>query len=156
MTAMATDPIAPAPAGRQIVSTRVFDAPREALFRAFADPAALAKWWGPRGFTNTFQEFDLRPGGAWRFVMRGPDGAEFANVSRFVEVVPPERIAFRHEEPVHGFDMVMTFESESAGTRLTWDMTFDSVEEVARIGHLVVDGNEENFDRLAEVIARMG
>lgn len=54
-------------------------APRGRVFDAFADPARLAQWWVPAGFTNTVTEFDFRPGGAWRLVMRAPDGAEFAN-----------------------------------------------------------------------------
>ena len=62
---------------REIVSTRVLDAPRELVFRAFSDPDLLARWWGPEGFTNTFHEFDLRPDGAWRFVMHGPDGTDY-------------------------------------------------------------------------------
>ena len=77
------------PADREIASTRVFDAPRERVFRAFSDPQVLARWWGPDGFTSTFQEFDFRPGGAWRFVMQGPDGADYRNESEFIEVVSP-------------------------------------------------------------------
>lgn len=72
---------------REPVTSRVLEAPRERVFRAFSDPAHLERWWGPKGFTNTFHEFDLRPGGNWRFVMHGPDGADFPNESVFVEVV---------------------------------------------------------------------
>lgn len=63
----------------QIVSTRVFDFPRDLVFGAWTDPAHLAHWWGPKGFTNSFHEFDLRPGGNWRFVMHGPDGVDYRN-----------------------------------------------------------------------------
>jgi uncharacterized protein YndB with AHSA1/START domain len=77
----------------EIVTTRLIDAPRERVFAAFADAARLARWWGPKGFTNTFDEFELRPGGAWRFVMRGPDGKGYPNDSTFLEVHAPERIA---------------------------------------------------------------
>ena len=66
---------------REIVTTRVFDAPRELVFKAWTDPDHLAKWWGPKGFTNTFQEFDMRPGGVWRFIMHGPDGVDYKNKS---------------------------------------------------------------------------
>ena len=59
-----------AESAREIVTTRVVDAPRDRVFGAWANPDQLARWWGPEGFTNTFYEFDLRPGGAWRFVMR--------------------------------------------------------------------------------------
>ena len=61
---------------REIVSIRVFDFPRELVFNAWTDPEHLVHWWGPKGFTNTFHEFDLRPGGIWRFVMHGPDGRD--------------------------------------------------------------------------------
>ena len=88
-----TDRQADPSADREIVSSRVFAAPRERVFRAFSDAGVLAQWWGPKGFTSTFHEFDLRPGGAWRFVMRGPDGTEYHNASEFLEVVPPEELA---------------------------------------------------------------
>lgn len=83
-------------ADREIVSARVFDVPRDLVFRAWTGPEHLAKWWGPRGFTNTIHEFDLRPGGVWRFVMHGPEGSDHRNKSVFVEVVKPERIVFDH------------------------------------------------------------
>src|SRR5690606_28661984 len=70
----------------EIVSSRLLHAPREEVFRAFTDAEVLARWWGPAGFANTFEEFAPRAGGAWRFVMRGPDGAEFRMAKRFVEV----------------------------------------------------------------------
>ncbi len=81
---------------REIVSTRILDAPRERVFKAFADPDHLMHWWGPKGFSNTFHEFDFRPGGTWRFVMHGPDGIDYQNKSVFVEIVMPERIVFAH------------------------------------------------------------
>ena len=62
-------------ADREIVTTRVMDAPRELVFKAWTDPDHLVHWWGPTGFTNTFHEFDLKPGGVWRFVMHGPMAA---------------------------------------------------------------------------------
>ena len=58
--------------GREVTATRIFDAPRALVWRAFTDPDHLKHWWGPNGFTCTFHEFDLRPGGAWHFIMHGP------------------------------------------------------------------------------------
>lgn len=145
MTAALPDP--------EIVNTRVLAAPREAVFRAFTDPELLARWWGPRGFTNDFQEFDARPGGAWRLVMHGPDGGEHRLEKRFVEVVPPARIVLDHLDPVHGFRMTMTFADEPPGTRVTWSMRFQSAEEAGRVGALVRAANEENFDRLEAQLA---
>ena len=139
----------------EIVSVRTFDAPRERVFEAFSDPARLSRWWGPKGFTNTFEEFDLRPGGRWRFLMHGPDGAEFPNESVFVEVERPERIVFRHVSG-HRFVMTMTFAEQGGGTRLTWRMRHETARECAKIRPLAVGANEENFDRLAEGLERMG
>lgn len=144
------------PSNREIVSSRVFASPREYVFDAFGDPARLAQWWGPKDFTNTFYEFDLRPGGHWRLVMHGPDGANFENESVFVEVVKPERIVFQHLEPVHGFQMVMTFAEQAGTTRLTWRMRFDSASECARVKSFVAVANEQNFDRLAVHLANGG
>lgn len=141
-----------AAAASDIVSTREFAAARDAVFRAFADPARLARWWGPAGSRNTFHEFDFRPGGAWRFVMHGPDGAEYDMRKRFVEIVPERRIVLDHlEPPSHRFRMTMTFD-EDAGrgrTRLTWRMRFALAAEAERVRDLVLAANEENFDRLA-------
>lgn len=60
------------PPEREIVSSRIFTSPRELVFKAWSDPDHLKNWWGPAGFTNTFEAFDFRPGGRWRFVMHGP------------------------------------------------------------------------------------
>jgi len=143
------------PADREIVSTRVFDAPRERVFRAFSDPRVLARWWGPDGFTSTFQEFDFRPGGAWRFVMHGPDGADYRNESGFIGVVSPERIVLEHLRPMHRFLMTMTFAEEAGKTRLTWRMEFDSVAELERVRAFIPGANEQNFDRLQAQLAAM-
>ncbi len=151
-----TKPPAPgdSPSDREIVSTRVFTQSREKLFAAFSDPARVAQWWGPNGFTNKIQEFDLRPGGVWRLTMIAPTGAEYHNLSRFLEVIPSERIVYVHEEPVHRFQMTMTFAAHGTGTTLTWRMVFETADEVAKIGKFIVAANEENFDRLAAHLAK--
>jgi uncharacterized protein YndB with AHSA1/START domain len=141
--------------GREIVSTRVLDAPRELVFRAFSEPDHLACWWGPKGFRNTFHEFDPRPGGFWRFTMHGPAGSDYENESVFVEIVRPERIVFRHLEPVHGFQMTILFAEQDGKTRLTWRMLFDSAAERDRVEAFVVPANEQNFDRLEEHLTQM-
>lgn len=141
--------------GPEVVSTRVFPVTRERLFAAFSDPQQLSHWWGPKGFTNTFEEFDLRPGGIWRFTMHSPAGAEYHNVSHFIEVAEPERIVLQHERPVHDFVMTMLFTEEEGGTRLTWRMKFDT-EEGEEMRAFLTAANEENFDRLAAVLASHG
>jgi len=140
--------------GTAITSTRVFAAPREILFDLFADPEQLEHWWGPEGFTSTFEQFDFEPGGAWRFTMHGPDGTDYPNAKDFVEIVPAERIVFDHVQDGHGFRMTMTYETEGEGTRLTWNMVF------ARtlsddIRDFIITANEQNFDRLAEQVNKV-
>ena len=142
-----------APRDPAIVSERVFDASPEEIFRAFGDPARLAAWWGPRGFTNRFEEFDFRPGGAWRFVMYGPDGAEYRLEKEFVEVAPPERLVIRQVDANHGFTMTITLAGEGARTRMTWRMLFDDPEEGERAREFIAGANEENFDRLEAHLA---
>ena len=137
----------------EIHSTRVFNVPRERLFEAFRDPSQLARWWGPEGFTNTIDEFDLQPGGKWRFTMHGPDGADYPNTNVFSEVDPPSRIAFVHDAPVHRFRMTMDFSEEGPGARLTWRMAFEDPDEAAKLRGFIAAANEQNFDRLEAVLA---
>lgn len=77
---------------RELVITRIFDAPRELVFKAWTEPKHLAQWWGPKGFTNPVCELDLRPGGAILIHMTGPDGIVYPNKGIFHEVAPPERL----------------------------------------------------------------
>lgn len=140
---------------RDIVSARFFDAPRERVFEAFCDPSLVARWWGPKGFANTIHELDVRPGGNWRSVLHAPDGRDFANHSVFVEVVRPERIVFRHISDEHPYEMTIALEERDGGTRMTWRMRHETPEACARVKPFVVPANEENFDRLGEVLAGM-
>ncbi|HWP12574.1 MAG TPA: SRPBCC family protein [Ramlibacter sp.] len=145
------------PAGAErgeIVSVRVIDAPREKVFKAFADPTHLARWWGPSGFRNTFEDFDFRPGGTWRFTMHGPDGTDYPNRSVFLDIQEPSRIVFEHESP-HEFRMNITLDDEGGKTRLEWRMRFESAPERDRVAKVAVSANEQNFDRLEAELARM-
>lgn len=149
------DSTAEALSDREIVSTRVLDAPRELVFRAFSDPDHLVHWWGPEGFKNTFHEFDMRPGGFWRFRMHGPDGKDYEIENVFVEIVSPERIIFRHLEPVHGFQMTILLAEQDDRTHLTWRMLFDSAAEHDRVKEFVIPANEQNLDRLETRLTQM-
>jgi uncharacterized protein YndB with AHSA1/START domain len=143
-------------ADRTVVTTRLIDAPREVVFRLYAEPQYLAQCWGPNGFTNTFHEYDFRPGGHWRFIMHGPDGKDYRNHSIFDEIAEPERIVFRHvDDPRHSFQMTILLEARGAKTQLTWHQCFDSVEHYEHVRSFVVPANEQNFDRIEAEIAKL-
>ena len=104
----------------EIINTRRFHHPREKVFDAFAEPEQLAHGWGPDGFTNTIERFELRSGGAWHVTMHALGGAAYPNESEFVEVVRPARIVMVHVRPLHRFEMTMTYSEVEDGTELTW------------------------------------
>lgn len=133
---------------RELATSRLIEAPRERVFAALSDPARLARWWGPKGFRNTFQEFELRPGGRWVFVMHGPDGRDYPNESVFVEVKPPKRVVLRHVSSPR-FEMTITFEDERGRTRVGWRQLFETAAERTRVARFAEVANEQNLDRLA-------
>jgi uncharacterized protein YndB with AHSA1/START domain len=139
----------------EIVNTRVFEFPRDRVFGAFENPASLAQWWGPNGFTNTINTFEFRPGGAWRYVMHGPNGADYDNESEFIELVRPEKIVLEHLRPMHRFRMIMTYEELAPRrTRLTWRMLLERSTENEKLKPFLMDANEQNLDRLAVFLAK--
>lgn len=139
----------------EIVSSRIFDTKREKLYRAWSDPNHLKNWWGPKGFTNTFIEFDFRVGGRWRFIMHAPDKGNFSNDCEFTKIEEPSLIAWkRYSKPL--FRVVATFEQVADDkTKLVFKMLFDTAEECRKIKAFAVDKNEENFDRLENELTRM-
>ena len=156
---MLSDPTS-IPSDRRLEIEREFDAPRDLVWRMFADPYHLSQWWGPKGFTNPVVELDLRPGGRWYHVMRGPDGRDYPAESEFVEVTPPERIVYRNRQleaeafgdnPPPSFLRVITLIDLGNGrTRLTLDAYFDTAankDAVVRRGFR--EGVLESFDKLA-------
>jgi uncharacterized protein YndB with AHSA1/START domain len=117
-------------ADREIIATRLLDAPRELVFAAWTDVGHLEQWWGPTGFTTTTRRMEIEPGGQWRFVMHGPDGTDYENIITFLEVVAPSRLVYKHggdkETGAVQFDVVVTFEDEGGKTRLSMRMRFPS------------------------------
>lgn len=140
----------------QIVSSRMVNAPLAFVYKAWTDPEYLSKWWGPAGFTNTFHEYDFRVGGKWKFTMHGPDNqGNFENESVFLQIESPDAIAFHHVSPPE-FKIAATFESLSANeTEITFRMVFDTPEQCEKIRSFAPEKNEENFDRLEEVLKNM-
>jgi len=146
---------------RTLVTTRVFDAPRDLVFEAWTHPNHLSHWWGPNGFSITTHGFDFRPGGSWRLVMHGPDGRDFQNHITFDEIVAPERIAFHHNaegsEQVHHWTFV-TFEDVGGKTKLTMRLLFSSVEEKERVvrEYGAAEGLKQTVGRLADYVSDWG
>lgn len=146
---------------REIAIVRDFDAPRELVWEAWTDPGHIGRWWGPKGFTTTTSSMDVRPGGAWRFVMHGPDGRDYQNSIVYVEVVRPQRLVYEQTgdegaKPVR-FQVTVTFEERGKGTRLSMRMTFPSPKTrdyvIATYGAL--EGLNETIGRLAQYVPGM-
>jgi len=146
---------------RSIIGMREFDAPRELVFAAFTDPKHLSQWWGPNGFTTTTSSFDFRPGGVWRFVMHGPDGRDYQNRITYEEIVPNERIVYRHGggadvEPVQ-FRQTIVFEDLGGRTRITWRGDFPTAAARDRVikDYGADKGLVQTLARLSEYVAAM-
>src|SRR5262245_42135104 len=110
------------PSDREIVITRVFDAPRKLVFDAVIKPEHVARWWGPRYLTIVSCEMDFRPGGAWRFVHRAPDGNDYGFRGVYREIKPPERIVQTFEfegMPGHVSVETMILEEQDGKTKMT-------------------------------------
>jgi uncharacterized protein YndB with AHSA1/START domain len=131
-----------------IRTSRELDAKPEAVFAAIQDPLRLARWWGPDGFTNAFEVFEFKPGGRWQFVMHGPNGANYPNLSEFVEIVPNSLVRIRHLSQPH-FVLTITLSSSARGTLVSWEHDFADPKVAERIRQVVEPANEQNLDRLA-------
>jgi uncharacterized protein YndB with AHSA1/START domain len=138
----------------------VYPAPRELVFDAWTQPEHVARWWGPRGFTTTTYEMDVRPGGVWRFTMHGPDGTDYPNRIVYTEVVRPERLAYDHggDDGPPDFHTTVVFDVEGDETRMTMRMIFPTAaarDYLAREFH-AVEGAQQTLDRLGEFLAERG
>lgn len=142
-------------ADREIVTIRTFNAPRQLVYKAWSDPVHLKVWWGPNGFTNTFNEFDFRVGGRWKFVMHGPDKGNYVNEVTFQVIREPELIIWdRQSKPL--FQVEASFELISDNkTKVIFKQKFQTVEECEKLRKYVPEKNEENMDRLQRELDRM-
>jgi len=144
-----------------VVMTRLFDAPRERIFRAYTDPALMARWWGPHGFTIEVCELNVRPGGAWRIHHRAPDGSEYRFKGQYREVAEPERLV-----STFGMDGMfedklivdsLTLEEKDGRTRLTAVSRFESMaDRDAMLETGMEEGAGQSFDRLADLLRTFG
>jgi len=144
---------------REIVSSRVFDAPRELVFKVYTDPTLVPQWWGPRYLTTTVDKMDVRPGGVWRVVQRDPNGNEFGFNGVYREVVSPERLVYTFEfEGMPGHEMleIITFEDYQGKTKLTSLDVFQTVEDLeGMLKSGMEEGANETNDRLSELLREL-
>ncbi|MBV9988551.1 MAG: SRPBCC family protein [Chitinophagaceae bacterium] len=153
---MKTEPVLQVPPECEIVTIRDLNAPRALVFKAWTDPKHLQNWWGPKGFTNTFNSFDLRPGGKWSFVMHGPEKGNYVNECTFTVIREPELLVWdRQSQPIFQVETVFE-ELAEARTRVIFKMKFNSVGECNKIRPYAPEKNEENMDKLEAELLKMG
>jgi uncharacterized protein YndB with AHSA1/START domain len=132
---------------------RVFAADPPRVFAAFEQPDQLAQWWGPAGFTNTFERFEFEPGGLWVFLMHAPNGVSYPNESIFREIVPASRIVIEHVVNPW-FELTVTMTAQGDHTHLAWFQEFENPEVAARMRPLSATANEQVLDRLQALLSR--
>jgi uncharacterized protein YndB with AHSA1/START domain len=145
---------------REIVISRVIDAPRELVFEAFTEVRHLSRWWGPEGFTTTTRSFEFRVGGTWDFVMHGPDGADYQEWISWTEIAPPERIALLHGESrgdPNAFVSVLTFESDGVATRIEMRTVFPTkgLRDEAVEKYHAIEGGQQTLSNLAAYVTKI-
>ena len=154
---------APAQSGtadREIVISRVIDAPRELVFEAFTEVRHLSQWWGPEGFTTTTRSFEFRVGAEWDFVLHGPDGTDYQEWITWTEVVPPEKIAMLHGEfrgDPNAFESVLTYASDGAATRIEMRTVFPTKElhDEAVEKYHAIEGGQQTVSHLAAYVTEV-
>lgn len=163
------------PGSPEFLLTRVFNAPRGLVWKAWTDPRQMVKWWGPRVMSTPVCEVDVRPGGAYRIVMRAPDGKDYPMKGFYREVVKPEKLVYTadlSEHPLEWHEMfnpnyskarqnvameiltTVTFEEQGDKTKLTVRMDFDTADTRDRLAKGgMTAGWSESFDKLDELLA---
>ncbi len=139
----------------EVITKRNFNVPVALLYKAWAQPEHLKNWWGPNGFTNTFYEFDLRPGGKWRFTMHGADGKNYENESVFETISQNKLIIFNHiSEPKFTAEVSFADNGKNSSS-LIWKMIFPKQEVYQSLKDFIAEKNEENLNRLETELAKM-
>lgn len=144
-------------ADREIVISRTIAAPRELVFEAFTEVRHLSQWWGPDGFTTTTASFEFRVGGAWVFVMHGPDGTDYQEWITWTELTPPDRITFLHGESPgdpNAFESVLTFAPDGAATRIEMRTVFPTkdLRDAAVEKYQAIEGGQQTLTNLASYV----
>jgi uncharacterized protein YndB with AHSA1/START domain len=146
--------------GQELVMERIFDAPRDLVWKVLTDPERVTNWWGPHGYTTTVVEMDVRPGGRWRWINHTTGGEDAAFKGEYLEVVPPERIVRTEIFDAPGFDDraaidTMILEDLAGRTKLVARSRFPSVEDLeGALAMGMIGGALATYDRLADEIAK--
>ncbi|MFI5303268.1 MAG: SRPBCC domain-containing protein [Nitrospiria bacterium] len=137
-------------------TSREIPAKIDQVFAAISHPERLSRWWGPSGFTNTFNVCEFKNGGRWSLIMHGPDGKNYPNENLFAEIESPKKVIVQHaSEPKYRLTIALA--SSPIGTLVSWSQEFESSEVASRIEHIVVPANDQNLERLsAEVLRKQG
>lgn len=140
-------------ADREVIVTRLLNAPIKLVWEAWTNPDHLKNWWGPNGFTNTITKMELYPEGQWNLIMHGPDGTDYDNESIFTEIEEQKKIVYKHISG-HEFIAVIQFEARDNQTHIHWQMLFESPEELQRIMSLfdISEGLQQNMNRLEDYL----
>ena len=135
-----------------ISNEREFAASPREIFAAFEQTDKLAQWWGPAGFSNTFDLFEFEPGGRWIYTMHGPDGRDYPNESVFREIEPVTKIVIDHVALPH-YTLTITMSPSGDQTSLTWRQEFENTAFVVSMRSFLENANEENLDKLEALLA---
>lgn len=134
-------------------TSREIPATVEQVFAAISQPERLARWWGPAGFTNTFNVCEFKNGGRWSFMMHGPDGRNYPNENVFTEIESPRKVVVQHaSEPK--YCLTIALGASAAGTVVSWSQEFESSGVASRLEPIVVPANEQNLERLSAEVLR--
>lgn len=146
------------PGKREVVITQVFDAPRELVWKALTDPELMPQWGGPKEYVITIDKMDVRSGGKWRYVQRGPDGSASTFHGVYMTVTPPERLVDTWEwEGMPGQTALetITLEEQDGATKVTTTEEFQTAEDRDRALQEMSEGAIESGERLAELLKKM-
>lgn len=139
----------------EIVTSRIVAFPRQLVYRAWSEPEHLKNWWGPNGFSNTFNIFDFKVGGRWSFIMHGPDKGHYVNECTFTVIRAPELIVWdRQSKPIFQVEVTLS-ELDENKTKVVFKQKFETEDECNKIKKFVLDKNEENMDRLEHELKKM-
>lgn len=123
----------------------------EKVYGVFASSDQLAKWWGPEGFSNTFEVFEFKIGGLWKFVMHGPDGQNYPNENIFAQLEPERKVVIEHVCAPY-FTLTVQLVPVTGGTYLSWEQVFADASTAQAVRQIVGPANEQNLDRMTQVL----